>query len=582
MLTQEYFKQYFKRDLPKYSLYAESVKISNDLKIHSKGKYSIPLMEVARPNEAQEYKDYRKAVFKSVTKPYYGKVVNVISKGKRAEDWSITFPKQVTAEGESLEDYTQKNYPTFDSLENWFFSVGLNTMLEDPNAVVAIFPKTGTTFDNEYNKPFTEIFESEYVLDFQENHHCTLLSKEKSIVRVGKDDVKEGRIIYFIDKGLVRKFEQYGQKDDFTFNETWAFEQKSGYMPAFKIGGFIESFENGQILYKSFISDALDAWDESLRRYSDHQVNMVLHLHPYEWEIADSECATCKGKGVVGHRGASGYIESDCKACHGAGKTTTRTPFGRKLIKPAAAMGVNNNVAIPTPPAGIVERDIASIDFLKKEYKDKIKEGLSALNMEFVMDEPELNSGVAKVVDRQELNNYVGTVYRHIVENILIPSYYFIAHWRYEGIADDVLPVINVPSKFDLLTSDVLANRLKTAKDGKFASSILNKLEMDYAKKEFGDDSRDAKIMQVVAELDPLPNKTEDEKMVILGNGGVTKEDYILSCMLPSFIIRAINENEKFFELRYKDQHAQLMKYVKEVEGKAEALIIPINDGQAA
>src|SRR5690606_586538 len=298
--------------------------------------------------------------------------------------------------------------------------------------------------------------------------------------------VREGRILYLFDKDEVVKIEQTGRKEDFEFVETLRFTHEFGYMPVFKMGGFVEKFQNGEFLYKSFFTDVLDSWDEALRRYSDHQVNMVLHLHPYEWEIADSECSVCKGTGQIKDRAPNGrMLTGSCHSCNGVGRNSVTTPFGRKLIKPVHTAGVGNSFQIPTPPAGIINRDIQSIGFLKQEYKDQIKEGLSSINMEFVMDEPELNSGVAKTVDREELYNFVGTFYEHVVNNILIPCYYFINAWR--GGQEENLPLINVPKKFDLLTSDVISARVKVAKESKFSATIVNRLEIDYARKEFGE-----------------------------------------------------------------------------------------------
>ena len=59
------------------------------LRVHAKGEYSAELMDHARPNEEDQYKEYRKNVFKSATKKSFGRVVTTLSKVRLAEDWRI-------------------------------------------------------------------------------------------------------------------------------------------------------------------------------------------------------------------------------------------------------------------------------------------------------------------------------------------------------------------------------------------------------------------------------------------------------------------------------------------------------------
>src|SRR5690606_9527273 len=106
---------------------------------------------------------------------------------------------------------------------NWFFSFGIDVLLEDPNAVVAIYPIQSTDADNEYFKPFTFVYESDQVIEYQDNNLAVLLSRDKSIVQVGQTKVREGRILYLFDKDEVVKIEQTGRKEDFEFVETLRF-----------------------------------------------------------------------------------------------------------------------------------------------------------------------------------------------------------------------------------------------------------------------------------------------------------------------------------------------------------------------
>lgn len=550
-----------KRDIFNSEFYTKSIENKEDILIHAdKSSYPRKLLDIARPKEDPEYKEYRENVYENQTYGFFNKVLNVLQKGRLSEDWSISWPDN--EKSSELWDYTQKSYPFFDSIENWFFSLAFKNMLIDANAVVAIYSKP-TDNDADRYIPFTHIFECSQVITYEEGEYAELLSTERSNVMIGGAQKQEGRVIYVFDRNIFAKYIQTGAYEKFDYVEEYSIQHNIGYLPVFKLGGYVDNFKNNNILYSSFVSGVVPSWNESVRRYSDHQVNMVLHLHPYEWEIADSTCLTCSGSGKVRKSDLSGsIIESECGKCGGIGKKTVRTPFGKKVIKPEIRESVSGSVSVPTPPAGIISRDIASISFLRDEYKDKIREGLSSINMEFVMNEPNENSGVAKITDKEELHTFVASVYRHIVENILNPCYYFIAKWRFQELpsVDDILPHVNIPTRFDLLTSQELFNQLKAARDGKFSPLIINRLEYDFAKKEFGDESAEAKRIELIGAVDPLPGYSQEDKMVILANRGCTEREYQFSVKLEYLINRAIRIDSDFLSKPYDQQVTTLYR----------------------
>lgn len=585
MLTEDLLRQYFVEPgkLPKHQFYDRSVIITDKLESHSKGKFPEKIIDVVRPNETAEQKAYRRAVFTPVTKTYFSKVVSTISKIGRAEDWKIEMPDQNdVAEGETLEDYTKESYPNFDSVANWLFSLQLREMCDDPNGVVAVFPypKKDPLNDSEYLKPFTFWFESKDVINYVEGELAVLRSNEKSLVMVGDKQAKEGLVYYIFDADSWAKCTQVGIKSDYKFiSDIQPHWMES--VPCFKIGGIIEEFENGQMLYDSFIGDCLPYWDEALRRHSDLQVQMVLAVHSEKWEIQDSECKTCSGNGKVKstYMGGTGMVT--CGTCNGSGGGTSRSPFNVKMIKPEKRNGSSDGVPIQTPPMGYINKPIGETQFIHDQVNENISNGLSAINMEFLMQQPLVNSGVSKTMDRQEMNSFFYMIARHLVKNVLEPTYYYLAKWRYglnysEEELMAILPEITIPTDFDVLTQDAIAQRLASAKTAGVSQSLMSNLEIQYAKKEFGDDSDQVEILEIALELDPLPGKTEDEKMTILSNKGTTLEKYILSANLIAFINRAYSENEDFCELEYAEKLDVLDVFVQEIIDGNTSNIVPI------
>jgi len=557
---------------PRSPFLLEGERHAENLRVHAKGHYSEDLMDIVRPNEEDQYKVYRRKVFKSPTKKSFSRVVTTLSKVRLAEDWGISFPKEETfrfPENESLQQYVTKNYPTFDSLENWFFSLALQTMCQDPNAVVAVFPKQLTDVSNEYYKPFTHIFATADVVFFEDGNLAVLKDRLPGFYKSGEEAGTVSTVYHVLDSEQYQVWQKVEQDGNVRYYVTTDVQHNIGYLPAFQLGGLVDAYEGGQILWRSWLDPCIDDWDEAVRRYSDHQVNMVLHLHPDRWEISDQECqaAGCtkgKVKEITLRKGEEVNITRSCKVCSGSGKISVRTPFGVKLVRPSVKISQSDAMSIPTPPMGNVQRDIGSLTYLKDEYKDKIRQGLDALNMGFLDQEPGVNSGYAKALDREEMNAFFTEVARHIIHNILVPCYYFVNEWRNQkavptsSVRESLMPQLNVPTKFDLVYAQLSAERAKFARENGFSPTITSELELQYAVREFGEGSTQARLIKAVTKLDPLPHKTVDEKLAMVSSRGTSLINYVISCNLHSFLTAAIQENEKFLDLDYTKQMNKL------------------------
>lgn len=590
MLTEEFLRAYFvsPEKLPKHPFYNRSVEITNALEAHSKGKYPKDIIEMVRPNETPEQKKYREVAFTPVTQTYFSKVVSTLGKIGRADDFEVKWKDDTKGPFKdklSLQYYTESDFPYFDSILNWFFSMQLGEMCDDPNGVIAVFPlpKINPLDDAELLRPFSFWFESNDVIDYKEGEYCVVQSAEKSTIYVNNSPTNDGLVYYMFDQDSWTRCYQIGQKLEYSF----AYDIQShpvGYLPCFKVGGNIEEFKNGEMLYDSFIGDCLPFWNEALRRYSDLQVQMVLHVHSEKWEIEDTPCKVCGSSGMVNApmgRGGTAQQKVACGNCNGTGCVSQRSPFGVKQIKPATKTSVSDSTPIPTPPMGYIDKPIDQSQFIKDMMQDNITSGLAAVHMEFLMSEPAVNSGVAKAIDKDEVNTFFYNVARHSINNILLPVYYICAKWRY-GIAmseSDVeynLPCIEVPTEFDIITENVQAQRLANAKNAGLSSSMISLMQNEYAEKVFGDDSTEAQTIIAISKLDPLPGKTEEEKMTILSNKGTSQFNYILSSNIQGFINQAIAKELDFLEMNYEGQIEILTPYVQDIIDNTEQKIVPI------
>lgn len=180
------------------------------------------------------------------------------------------------------------------------------------------------------------------------------------------------------------------------------------------------------------------------------------------------------------------------------------------------------------------------------------------------------DSGYKVSLDKDELNTTVHAVAEDlvaIVDRVVSISidYRYIKIIPSENERKKLRPTINVPERFDLLSSDFLMEELSKAKQNNLNKTILYGLEKEFIEKKFNADPEMREELNAILELDPMPYNTEDEKMVKLQNGGVTQDDYIVSCNIASFVNRAASETTDFYKLELEKQREILNGYAAEV-----------------
>jgi hypothetical protein len=574
-VSEELLKSVFLHN-QRHANYKRTVELAKNLRIHADGIYPGKLIDERRPSESLETKEYRKKIYKPITKSPVSKIISSIGKIRRSPDWMIRYEKDKTPaviqERETLEAYCEQHYPLYTSVTNWVFSELLRRYLLDANAVVAVIPRKEPEVGAEYVQPSAMVFDSAQLLDYEPGNYAVLCSSEtvKYATVQGRKQYDDGKVMYVITDTFVARYEQSRRGNG--FDVAWSFEHHFGSLPVFKVGGLFLEAKNNDIIYESRIAGILPHLDEAVREYSDLQAEILQHIHSEKYVYVNRECSECRGTGTVitseiDKNNPEGLpVQKECPKCHGIGSVRSVTPYGIHEIAPQKV----GELAMPTPPIGYIEKQ-TDIARLQDERVDKhVYKALSAINMEFLMETPLSQSGVAKEVDKDELNNLVGAIAEDIVA-IMDRVYYYIGEYRYSTIVRDeekrraMLPHIPVPERFDLLNSSHIMNELATARTAGVNPVLIRNMEIEYAKKKFNADPSVASFLQAVYALDPLAGLGEDEKMSRLNNGGITKIDYIVSCNIEAFVQRAVYGDPGFYSLPFDRQRAILMGYAEEI-----------------
>ncbi len=190
---------------------------------------------------------------------------------------------------------------------------------------------------------------------------------------------------------------------------------------------------------------------------------------------------------------------------------------------------------------------------MEEHTNGHIYKALSSINMEFLAQTPLNQSGAAKEIDKDELNNFVNSIAEDIVM-VLDNVYSYICDYRYSLIIpnkeerNSMLPKIPVPEKFGLLNSSVLMQEIQTAKTSKVNPVLIKNMEIEYARKKYNFNPEIANELETIFELDPFYGYDQQEKMTMLANGGITEIDYIVSCNIAQFVQRAEKEKCRFLQ----------------------------------
>ena len=537
--------------------------LANRLKIHANGGKPETLIKTRRPNESEETFDYRKKIYVPKTQEAISKVFNSLSKIRRSQDWNIQYNNSAPAlkgiaSGESLQDYCEKNFPQFSSITNWCFAELLNINLIDANSICAVVLKSIPAL-NEYTKPEIEIFNSEQIIDFAIGDYYILKSNDVVTHYVSGQKALNNSIYWAITADKIIRYEML---QNGTLTEMLNYTHNIGVPPVQKVGGVLSERKNNDIIQKSRIDSMVPFLDEAAREYSDLQAEIVQHIYSEKFVYTNSECPQCVGAGTV--KDENGKLVK-CQHCGGRGKLIS-SPYGVHIFD-AQKIGEQS---LPNLPVGYVQKSTDIARFLDEHVENHIFKALSCINMEFLAKSPIAQSGIAKEFDENELNNFVNSIAEDLVM-VLDKMYYFINEYRYSFTITDkterekLLPNIAVPERFGLVNSSYLMAEIQSAKNSNVNPVLVKNMEIEYARKKYNAQPEIAAELQTIFELDPLYGYTQQDKMTMLSNSGITETDYVISCNIAAFVQRASQENDNFFNLPYADKKKIIVPYAAEI-----------------
>ncbi len=534
--------------------------------------YFMRLIDERRPSESDVTRTYRRRRYQPITKEPCGKVVNSLKKITKSADWHISYDKSEVPpslpKDQSLEDYCEQNYPKDDSLENWARKSLIRWMLIDPNAVICVMPLSWDVPENEYSRPYAHIIQTKDVYDFKDGEYCVFLSPYvNEYIKEGVEIC--GKIIMVVTKYSFIEAKEV-DTDKFVIEEH---PHNIGEIPAWIMGGEMKNTDIRQPFYESFVHPMLPYLDNAAIDSSDLDAEKVQHLYSTMWFIQSSPCSNCQGIGNVLKEGK----QSICPSCHGRGSA----PFSpyRNLEVNLNSNGLSADKQVPIPPAGYIEKSTEMVSKMMEIIEGEKYAALASINFEFLANTPLNQSGKAKEVDKDELNNFVYGVAQHLVKECLEPIYYFINELRYMNVVSDektrekMLPQIPVPENYDFLTAKDAEDKLIKIAGSEVSGDLKDITEMTYIHAKYQDQPELLAKLNIVHDHDPFPEKTVEELTSLTMSGLIKKQDAILSLYIKSFVAEIMNDNiasdevgesDEFVKMNYDEQHEVLLEMAEE------------------
>lgn len=545
---------------------------ADELAPHARKVRPDDLLKTVRPGEPKNIQDYRLAVWQPVTYTDWTRAVNVIYRIFQPGGFHIFYKDVDSPQTKELplRTYCEDAFGDYYSLMNFVKDVAIPDTLADPNAVIAMLPSVN---DPERMKEvLPTVFLSHNVL-YRDREIFILKSDDKSVVTVGQSQKMIGVTGYIMTATDTYRFMQVGKAEDMQFQAEVIDRHGLGYIPARVTGGTVNSF-NGVTFYTSLLAGVVPQWNKAIVLSSEMDGFTFRHLNPHLVR-AQTPCPTCKGAGTFVD--ASNKV-MDCSPCGGSGflgintnKTGSPyqdTTFDIKALKDMGISSVDGLMAYVAPPTQAFEQ-------FRQMIAEHVQAGFSSVNMDILNKVGANQSGIAKSIDRQDLNSFLASCAEHFFDQIEW-LYKVVIDMMYRPVvgdaaADEMFPAIARPRRFDYVTLDGILTEAKEAKEAGVHPSIQRGINLQVAGTMFGNDSTEAKMVRAQIELDPYEGMSEDELLTLKTMNVIDSRAVYIHANIASLVSQAITERPDFLFLSLDDQReiidAIVVKKLAEMQG---------------
>jgi hypothetical protein len=486
-------------------------RVRNTMFIHTRGKNPGEILTSRRPNEDPDVQKYRLSIYEPITKGSMNRAIDKLFRIFQNANFSISVSDELNTylterkfDGQYFYSYIQK------------FVV--RRMIEDPNGWLVWIP-VGEGLTNPAVKVDAEpvLIMSDQIKVLEPGWLTWIAQDEHSPVMVNGKSQMTGLVYYSLTDTEFLKHTQFGQSIDKKFQTEVIYQHDIGAIPGVILGGDLTD----EHFFDSYFSAFVPFANEAIRQYSDWTAVMTTSAFPYREEIAEN----CNGKGcrdgiVYNHETEE---HDTCGICKGTGRVISRSPFGVYLReKSNPALGVDGDVN--GPMIRFISPDVSIIEYSGQAWQTLLKKAEESLHLN-VIDESQ--SGVAKMIDREDSFSQLTKISNNIFDEIIFKSLLFIE--KYRNVVQPMSPVITKPISFSMKTEDDLIDELNKLTDKNAPIAFLVESTKDLARKRFSGNKSVSRMVEVLVSYDPIFHLNTKDKQMLLAAGSIKKDDLIRS-----------------------------------------------------
>lgn len=535
--------------------YVDRVDFFRSLSVHSsKNKDGVEnLLRIHFPSEPSNVLDYRIRAYQPITITFFDKIINTVSKIFA----NPLFKFEPTER--SVKEVLYKHFGGCSSIFSWINSVGLRSLLTDSNSYIVALPN--------FIWSYIDMRAKQNVIAPVDNTDIGVRIINATDVLV---DTERLVILKYFDGYLVHS---PGEGVSFIYKEKSKYVEKQlffGALPPYNIFVKTKGIPVRESLYQSFIQGVVPHWNYAVILFSDIQGAIKQHVYPEKWSLGVSECDTCGGKGVIEISDFIGEgtnsITKMCPTCLGTGNKPTGVYSEYRLEKTIFD-------TVKPPFIGYVEKDLEPVKLVNEMLLNYLYSGLSAINMEFLLDVPLNQSGKAKEVDRSDINWFIIQVATHLVNEVGIPLCnwvyfcnknidYFFLDDSYDYV--ELNPIdykelefdINIPTNINYFGDNTLDTSLDALLSSRVNVNVKREEELRYIDAKYKNNKKHKKFLQEIVMLDKLYGYTEQEKIAMLNNNVIDIDEYRISVLLGRIIEDILADiKSKFYDLDLSDKY---------------------------
>lgn len=542
----EFFKRPPKETIPEKE---EWVDVYDEMRVHTRGDSPGELFTTRRPNEDPDIYDYRMKIYQPITKGPINRSINKLHRIFMNANFSLKI-------SEELKDYLKEKRFQKRNFFEFFHGSVTKRMIEDPNGYLAWLPSGEGLLD------ITK--KVNVVPDLIDSNKIWFVDDEVltwSDTTTGMDAQDMPMEFFSLTKDA---FYIHVRKDNDTYELGLIYKHDLDMIPAVVLGGVLRE----DMVFESYFNSFLPFGNEAIRQYSDWQAVNVTSAFPYRTEeFTECDYPQCGGKG---------WWEEDCddcdhpkvincRACGGTGWKSHNSPYGTFIRKePGPGEELNTRAMIEfTSPA----RDI--LDYSQQAWQTLLEDAKKSIFDDLI---DEAQSGVAKIIDREDLHSFLSQIADNVYDHLLSKSLIILNGYRDINAKDQ--PEITKPTSFVVKTEGDLVEEMGVLLEKKAPMPFILETVKDLAKKRFGNNETTKSIIDFLLVYDPLFALSPEEKNMLVATNVITDEQRDKNIGAFQAINEILFDDPELFEKPYKAVKELVDKKILELAPRIE----PIRD----